>query len=87
MKPLARAASRANREYLRAGPALYRGHAPAGARRRGGAAAGEETPETGERADADADLAWPGLAWPGLAAGPQERAYRVQQFRRGVLIA
>ncbi|KAK72904.1 hypothetical protein L573_2110, partial [Bordetella holmesii H620] len=57
MKPLARAASRANREYLRAGLRYIeamRQPAP------GGAAAGEETPETGERADADADLAWPG---------------------------
>ncbi len=52
MKPLARAASRANREYLRAGLRYIeamRQPAPGGA-------AGEETPQTGERADAD--LAW-----------------------------
>lgn len=52
MKPLARAASRANREYLRAGLRYIeamRQPAPGGA-------AGEEAPQTGERADAD--LAW-----------------------------
>ncbi|XNV29108.1 FUSC family protein [Bordetella pertussis] len=83
MKPLARAASRANREYLRAGLRYIeamRQPAP------GGAAARRRARKRPRPASAPTPTpTWPGLAWPGLAAGPQERAYRVQQFRRGVL--
>ncbi|VDL07397.1 Inner membrane protein YccS [Bordetella pertussis] len=65
MKPLARAASRANREYLRAGLRYIEAMPPAGARRRGGAAAGEETPRPASAPTPTPT--WPGLAWPGLA--------------------
>ncbi|XHL34090.1 FUSC family membrane protein [Bordetella pertussis] len=65
MKPLARAASRANREYLRAGLRYIeamRQPAP------GGAAARRRARKRPRPASAPTPTpTWPGLAWPGLA--------------------
>ncbi|WP_413789781.1 FUSC family membrane protein [Bordetella pertussis] len=65
MKPLARAASRANREYLRAGLRYIeamRQPAPAAARRRGGGR-GNARDRRARRRRRRPGLAWPGLAW------------------------
>ncbi|XNU33432.1 FUSC family membrane protein [Bordetella pertussis] len=66
MKPLARAASRANREYLRAGLRYIeamRQPAPGGAR--GGGGRGRKRPRPASAPTPTPT--WPGLAWPGLA--------------------
>ncbi|XNT70130.1 FUSC family membrane protein [Bordetella pertussis] len=70
MKPLARAASRANREYLRAGLRYIeamRQPAPGGAAARRRARKRPRPASAPTPTPTRPGLAWPGLAWPGWA--------------------